>query len=180
MIKKVTEDDFTLTRWSGGVTKELFIYPENSSYKNRDFNFRISMATAEIETSTFTSLPGIHRFISILKGNIELSHKGKKSVNLIPHEIHYFEGDWETTAKGKVLDFNLMLKNSTGTLEYKELRDKIDIKNPDITFIFSLDGDVAIGNTTLKKNELAVAKGENISIEGKNVKIYIGKIFNIK
>ncbi len=73
-----------------------------------------------------------------------------------------------------------MLKNSTGILEYKELRDKIDIKNPDITFIFSLDGDVAIGNTTLKKNELAVAKGENISIEGKNVKIYIGKIFNIK
>ena len=180
VIKKLTEKDFLRNTWSGGVTRELFIYPEYSSYKNRDFNFRVSMATTDIPESTFTSLPNVHRYISILEGEIEIFHKGKESVKLRPNEIHYFEGGWDTTAKGKVLDFNLMLKDCSGTLEYKDLNGKIEIENPSMAFVFCAKGEIKIKDMTLEQYELVVAEEENIVVEGKNAGIYIGKIFDIK
>jgi environmental stress-induced protein Ves len=35
--------------WSGGTTTQLAIYPENSSYQQRNFLYRISTATVDIE-----------------------------------------------------------------------------------------------------------------------------------
>lgn len=31
MIKKITFKDYKDTKWSGGLTSEIFIYPENAS-----------------------------------------------------------------------------------------------------------------------------------------------------
>jgi environmental stress-induced protein Ves len=39
-------------KWSGGETTELFISPEGSSYKKRDFDFRLSTATVEVNQSS--------------------------------------------------------------------------------------------------------------------------------
>lgn len=50
---------------------------------------------------------------------MQLEHKGKYSKVLRPYDIDRFKGDWDTNAKGKVVDFNLMLKNCRGDFFYK-------------------------------------------------------------
>ena len=97
------------TRWSGGSTTQLHIYPEGSSYAAREFLFRISTATVETTSSTFTTLPGFQRILMILKGELEITHKGRYSKQLRAFDKDTFDGSWETTAIGKVTDFNLMM-----------------------------------------------------------------------
>ena len=41
-IRHLTAGDFRTSTWSGGTTTELFLYPENGSYAQREFLFRIS------------------------------------------------------------------------------------------------------------------------------------------
>lgn len=65
----------TTTKWSGGETTELFIYPENANYKAGNYQFRLSTATVEIEASTFTPLPGVDRTLIVLEGEMQLDHK---------------------------------------------------------------------------------------------------------
>ena len=51
---------------------------------------------------------------------MEISHIGIYNKFLEPYDIDRFKGDWDTTAKGKVTDFNLMLKGCKGDFLFKE------------------------------------------------------------
>lgn len=99
------------TEWSGGLTTELFIYPKGSSYKERDFKFRLSTATVEVDTSVFTPLAGITRTLMVLDGEMSLFHEGHHSSHLGPLQKDKFQGDWNTSSKGRCVDFNLMCMN---------------------------------------------------------------------
>lgn len=109
-MRIITKDKIRSTKWSGGTTSELYISPVNTSYKDRDFTFRISSASVEITESTFTALPSINREIMILDGTLELNHHGHYTKTLKPFQQDSFTGDWHTTSRGKVTDFNLMTK----------------------------------------------------------------------
>lgn len=111
MIKIIRQASLTTTKWSGGTTTQIFIFPESSDYKKMDFDFRISTATIDVETSTFTPLKGIKRTLMILEGTLELNHKDHHSTILEPLESDIFSGDWETSSGGKAVDFNLMIRN---------------------------------------------------------------------
>ena len=106
-------EDFKTNKWSGGSTTELFIYPSTANYASRNFDFRISSATVEIEKSDFTKLPGVFRQLMVLSGSINVSHKNHHTVKLNKNEIDSFEGSWETSAVGTCVDFNLMTKGNT-------------------------------------------------------------------
>lgn len=106
-------EDFKTTKWSGGSTTELYIHPPSANYATGDFNFRISSATVEIENSDFTILAGVSRQLMILKGSIILSHKNHHEKQLNKMEIDCFDGQWETSAVGTCVDFNLMTKGNT-------------------------------------------------------------------
>ena len=54
MILKKAED-FVTSKWSGGSTTELYIYPPQAVYREGNFKCRISSATVEVEKSDFTS-----------------------------------------------------------------------------------------------------------------------------
>lgn len=111
-------DELITTNWGGGTTTELFIYPTDSNYAQRNFNFRISTATVESENTEFTQLPGVHRTLMVLDGKMELIHEGQHSARLNRYEIDQFEGDWKTTSEGKCNDFNLMCTgNFTGEIQ---------------------------------------------------------------
>lgn len=106
------------TSWSGGITSELYIYPENSFYEERNFGFRISTATVEVDESTFTSLPGFKRHLMPLEGELTLTHEGHHRVSLNPMERDFFLGEWKTKSEGKCIDFNLITGQSyTGELK---------------------------------------------------------------
>lgn len=109
-MKIITKDQIRTTNWSGGTTSQLYIYPEQSSYEDRDFLFRISSARVEVAASTFTALPGVNRELMILDGTLELEHQGKYKKTLNTFQQDHFPGEWHTTSRGKVTDFNLMTK----------------------------------------------------------------------
>jgi len=104
----LSNQQFKVSDWSGGTTTELFIFPPNASYQERNFVFRLSTALVEIEKSTFTSLPGVTRKIMILDGEIRIDHQNHYAKNLRKFDVDTFEGDWKTTSVGRCTDFNLM------------------------------------------------------------------------
>ena len=102
--------DYVTTQWSGGSTTQRTIAPENAVYADRNFLWRVSSATVELEESDFTSLPDFHRYISTVRGDMVLSHNGGPELTLHPGDVHDFDGGDDTHSRGRCTDFNLMLR----------------------------------------------------------------------
>ena len=107
-LKIYNKTNFKTSNWSGGSTKELYIFFFFFSYVNRDFSIRISSAKVEVEKSEFTSFPGVSRKLMVLDGNLKINHENHHSINLGPLEVDSFMGDWKTTSVGICTDFNVM------------------------------------------------------------------------
>jgi uncharacterized protein len=113
------------SRWTGGTSTELAIFPAGSLYSNRDFSFRISTATIDLEESGFTPLPGIKRVLMVLDGDLQLYHEGRYGKRLQKFETERFSGDWITVSYGTGVDFNLMTRgNFRGDIEGFNLQEK--------------------------------------------------------
>ena len=118
-LEIIRRNENKTSKWTGGTTTELYIYPKESTYADRDFKWRLSSARVELEESTFTLLPGINRVIMVIEGELMLQHEGHHSVKLKEFEKDSFSGEWMTTSFGKVIDFNLMMAQGySGTLEF--------------------------------------------------------------
>lgn len=117
--------DYLTTQWSGGSTTQLAIFPEGAVYADRDFLWRVSSATVELDESDFTPLPDYRRFISTIQGNMTLSHNGDAPLTLHPGDIHEFDGGDVTLSIGRCTDFNLMLRKgqADGTMRSLRLAD---------------------------------------------------------
>ncbi len=116
-IKHLKKEHFKTAAWSGGTTTELFLWPENGSYADRNFTLRISSATVNVPESAFTALPGVYRYITPLSGSFTLTHPGKPPVFMGPMAEPYgFSGGEKTHCVGLATDFNLMLKGVAGSM----------------------------------------------------------------
>ncbi|MCH4890031.1 HutD family protein [Acidaminobacter sp. JC074] len=136
MIKHIRKEDLSTKTWSGGTTTQLYIYPESSDYKALNFDFRISTATVEVETSNFTKLSGINRLIMSLDGPLSLMHNDGPMIDLLPFEVDAFTGDDETISFGQVTDFNVMF-----TRDYKASLKRVEseIIKTHITCLYAFD-----------------------------------------
>ena len=114
--------DYLTTRWSGGATTQLTIAPEKAVYADRDFLWRVSSATVELDESDFTPLPDYRRFISTVRGDMTLSHNGGAPLTLRPGDIHEFDGGDDTHSIGRCTDFNLMLRKNRAEGEMRSFR----------------------------------------------------------
>lgn len=145
----------TSINWANGTSTEIFIYPANGSFSDRNFLFRISTATVEAEESTFTFFEGITRHLMILKGELELIHDGRYSKKLKPYDQDTFSGEWSTQSRGKVSDFNLMLKGScTGSLTHHFIEPAATvtiIADTDFHFVYIASGEVALSNGSVAR-----------------------------
>jgi uncharacterized protein len=127
-IEIVKKAQYHTTKWSGGTTTELLIYPSDSKYSERSFKWRISSAKVEESESIFTNLPGITRHIMITDGRIILEHQNKYKKELEAFNQDSFMGDWKTKSYGKATDFNLMLSHGlTGKLIAYSLEEEEEI-----------------------------------------------------
>ncbi len=108
-LEIVKKDQQQISRWAGGVTTQLAIYPKAASVSEKNFSWRLSTAEVEVEESTFTVFPGKWRHLMVLEGELRLEHEGHHSSHLLPYQQDSFSGDWITRAVGRVTDFNLML-----------------------------------------------------------------------
>jgi uncharacterized protein len=174
------EKDYKTSTWSGGNTTELMIYPPEGSYQNQDFLFRISSATVLEEESTFTKLPGVRRNLLVLEGKIKLTHNDSNGYLLSPFEQGAFLGDWDTKSEGKVVDFNLMMKEGAeGKVEPIQLppKDKenlvVYLGDNKVCFLilYVYEGQITIEDgyekQIIKEKELAVIEIHNeIKVSG--------------
>lgn len=162
-----------ISTWPGGTTTELFIYPEDAAYPKRNFMFRLSSATVEAERSVFTSLPGFKRILMILDGEIEISHEGKYKKILRKSEKDFFNGSWNTTSKGKAVDFNLMMANGLqGSVEMIFLAEgqRKQIKteqNTDFTGMYIFLGKIVLN---IENETVILESGDFLMIEKSNNK----------
>lgn len=166
-----TEKDYKVSKWSGGDTTELYLYPEDGDYKSGNFQLRISSATVEVDRSEFTSLPGVDRYLMIFQGHLDMIHGEKEKVSLEPYEVDHFDGGVPTVSYGKVVDFNLMLKNGArGRMEALCLETGQEWKvtpekDENFLAIYVREGLVLIGDVELGPHELGVIRQWNTKAE---------------
>lgn len=80
----LTEKDYAVSRWSGGTTTQIALFPPESSYAGRDFLWRVSSAVVEDGESAFTPLPDYDRHLMLLEGSLLLRHDGGEPLPLDP------------------------------------------------------------------------------------------------
>lgn len=154
--------------WASGTSTEIFIHPSSGDFVTRDFTFRISTATVEAEESSFTFFEGITRHLMILKGNLELIHEGRYTKHLAPYDQDTFSGEWATKSKGKVTDFNLMLKHgATGKLEVLTLKPQAHIEfhsKATNSFLYISEGQVHLDQHEIHTGDLIQCLGDSIQL----------------
>ena len=172
-LTHLTPADYNISQWSGGTTTQLAIAPEGAIYADRDFLWRISSATVDLEESDFTALPDYHRWISTLEGCMKLSHENGNPIQLSPYQVHQFDGGIDTHSWGKCTDFNLMLRKgkATGSVRSLVLSDgesqTITFEQPDPAFpncqllIFCGQGCVQVQENG---ETLCLAQGESVYV----------------
>lgn len=164
-LQILSSKDFKTSEWQGGTTTELYLYPENGNYEKRDFEVRVSSAIVSLEASDFTKLEGVERWLMVLEGKFMLKHENQEEIYMQPYDISRFMGDLNTSSKGKVRDFNLMLKNGKkGELFYRQLSENQHLELRGISakkyIIYVIEGQGSLLEKNLNKGELGVLKLE--------------------
>lgn len=116
--KVIKKEEYVVSSWSGGKTSQIGIFPEKSQYIDRDFTWRLSSATVEVEESKFSKLPDYDRVLMVLEGDVVLAHQDERVARLKELEQDRFDGAFKTTSFGKITDYNLMVeKGNEGYLD---------------------------------------------------------------
>lgn len=192
-MKIIKKSELSTSKWSGGTTTQLYIYPESELYENRNFKFRISSAKVDLEESTFTKLPNIKRKIMILDGKLKLVHENHHEITLEKFDQDTFYGHWNTKSYGKVTDFNLMLnENTEGIIEHINLENErtIDYDNnnkyenlTEVFYIVKGKINISIGDKCelLETSDVAIIKNsDKLNIKLKNSDIFNSHIIRTK
>ncbi|MEG1710721.1 MAG: HutD family protein [Clostridia bacterium] len=132
MIKIINKNGNGQSTWSGGVTTELFIYPLNSKYSERNFKVRVSSALVKDKQSIFTHLDGVKRYLTPINTTFILNHDGVK-VTIKEKEVDVFDGGCHTECIGSGQDLNLMLNGAKGEMNVI-FKNQIYLKSKDACF----------------------------------------------
>lgn len=117
--------NYLTSRWSGGRTTQLGIYPENCDYTEQNFIWRLSSATINGPESEFTKLPDYKRLLVLLDGELTLSYADGHRVALSKFQKHAFDGSASIKSLGSAKDFNLMYqKDQEADVEVLSLSDE--------------------------------------------------------
>ena len=102
-------NDFQVSDWSGGKTKQLYLSPPTGHYSKRDFDYRLSTATVELAESQFSDLSGFHRILMSLDHTLHLLNASRQEETVLaPFTPYVFEGSDSITSRGTCTDFNLI------------------------------------------------------------------------
>ncbi|MDF2698869.1 MAG: hypothetical protein K0Q49_425 [Haloplasmataceae bacterium] len=185
-IEIIRKEQFQVSKWSGGTTTQLAIYPKSALYSERNFKWRLSSAKVELEETIFTSLPNFKRIIMIIEGKLILEHVGYHKSILKSFDQDFFSGNWMSKSFGKVTDFNLMMsEDCDGELEAIHLeKDQsylISINNKkeylhNLQAIYCIHGQVRIEISS--NDEIILYEGDIILVTFKDdIDLYM-KIYN--
>lgn len=165
----IRPDSYLHSTWSGGETHQIAIAPEGAVYAQRDFLWRISIATVDLEESDFTPLPDYRRFSAVLTGQMQVSHDGGPYKLLKPYGPHAFDGGAQTHAKGRCRDFNLMLRKGAceGSLKALHFRGSTPLPGAeyDTQLLYAAEGAFTC---TVGVDTIHVEEGASLLIKGED------------
>lgn len=160
---KITREEFKTTNWSGGETSELLISPTTASVGEKNFDFRISSATCELDSSNFTPYNGFTRYITPLDGNLKMIVNGTE-VELEPFEVYKFSGSDDVTSYSKIRDFNLIVKEELPNKMYSvDVNGSARIEDKSLIFFYE-DGMKVDGE---EYPAMSAHMGEHVEVTGK-------------
>ncbi|WBW49696.1 HutD family protein [Peptoniphilus equinus] len=158
---KITQQDFRTTDWSGGTTSELYITPRGATVGEKNFTGRISSATCELDSSTFTPYDGFTRFITPLDGNLKLLVNGE-AMELKPFEVLKFSGADDVTSYSQVRDFNYIVKDGEPfEMVAKDVDGELMVEEKALIFFytpFTVNGEAFEG--------MSAFIGDHVKVEG--------------
>lgn len=140
--KIIRKEDFITTKWVGGETTQLVIYPENAIFSEKDFLWRVSSATFTSTESKFSDFSGYQRYILPLEGKLSICHQGLYKRELDKYEVEYFDGSWSTSSKNTFdcRDFNFIVKSGNlAKIQILEEGDVYILKDSRIVTMFSMN-----------------------------------------
>lgn len=178
MIRVIRKDDYKVSNWSGGVTKEILILPEEGDYEERRFHARVSSAVVEEKESDFTELKGVHRYISLIHGDMELHINDNEPKILSPLDIVEFEGEDKVHCVGKATDFNLMLKGVEGRMFILPVGDKRTAVKSGTVLIYAI-GSVQVRFSNADPVELSIGDSCVITDDDMDYLVYSDRTSNV-
>ena len=169
----LTSKDYVVSNWSGGKTIQIAIAPEGAVYADRDFLWRVSSATADLDESDYTPLPDYERWLSVSDRPIRLQHDGGEVITLNPYGIHCFDGGAATRSWGRCVDFNLMLRKgkAEGSLQAVLLSggQPLEPQGADTMLLYCAEGSGTVGEISLKAEEAVLVqdvKEDTVTVTG--------------
>jgi environmental stress-induced protein Ves len=166
MFRILTAKDDKITSWSGGKTMQIYIYPEDGDFGAGKYDMRISVATVEQKESIYTPLPGVHRTLMLLEGELRLKHQGHHSTHLKPFDQDSFTGDWTTYSFGKVRNFNVMTRSGIATVKHISMDSKRQLQCQEGCFclIYVAEGQLKFQESVLQSGD-SLLYDETIHLE---------------
>lgn len=164
-MKLIKKDEFKDSKWSAGVTTEVFIYPETATVSEKNFDFRISTATCLDEVSIYTPYRGFNRYIAPLDNDMKIKTGNNKFI-LKPYEVLYFNGDDKTESSGEVRDFNLIYKKGLDAKMYSLNINDFEFKADKRAVIFNFDSDLELDGEKFEAFSAVFLEDEKIELSG--------------
>ena len=162
-VTLLKSNDFQVSDWSGGKTKQLYLSPPTGHYSKRDFDYRLSTATVELAESQFSDLSGFHRILMSLDHTLYLHNASRQEETVLaPFTPYVFEGSDSITSRGTCTDFNLIYSDHyQGQMLAISDREELS-QNEAIQFIYAL-GDLMVTGTGL--SSLNLETGQLLIVE---------------
>lgn len=161
-IQLVKSNELQVTEWTGGTTTQLYIYPTSADFSKKDFAYRISTATVDLEESSFTPFPNYNRKLMILEGVLDLFHDDQYAIQLHPFDQDAFSGNWMSHSKGKVIDYNVIFtSNYASEIFHFELSkaEEVKLNCKETTLLYVLFGEIAVSKGSAQQKDVIIIEG---------------------
>ncbi len=148
-ITLLRANDFQVSDWSGGKTKQLYLSPPTGHYGKRNFDYRLSTATVELAESQFSDLSGFHRILVSLDHTLHLHNASRQEETVLaPFTPYAFEGSDSITSRGTCTDFNLIYSDHYQGQMIAISNGQELSRDDEIQFIYALE-DLTVTGTNL-------------------------------
>ena len=148
-VTLLKSNDFQVSDWSGGKTKQLYLSPPTGHYSKRDFDYRLSTATVELAESQFSDLSGFHRILMSLDHTLHLHNASRQEETVLaPFTPYVFEGSDSITSRGTCTDFNLIYSDHYQGQMIAISNGQELSRDEEIQFIYALE-DLTVTGTNL-------------------------------
>lgn len=175
VMKIIPKQHQKVSNWSGGTTTELFIFPEDATVSEQNFEYRISTAQVLVEKSEFTSFPKFNRKLAILEGKLKIQHNQSEWYVLEAGKQSEFNGEWKTRSEGQVIDFNVIYSSEYGVevtfVDQLVLGDFN--QGGEVIGIYCLSGSGSINDLHFQNGDFINANGEVLSVKASENALFL-------